>query len=123
MGLIISELKIKSHTYENAYAKINNINYDNNLKTAMFDVTIFKNKDSRTLMRTIVELSTPIIGSLNIISQCYEAIPKLINNLQKLQEEVESQLIEDSTNKTLLAELKRIKSNVLYLLLTAKSDE
>lgn len=71
MGLIISSFSNNGVSYENAYAKVGSITYDNDSKIASFNVAVYAAKGDDSPIKTIRGLCVEITADSDMTTQCY----------------------------------------------------
>ena len=100
MGLKISTFKKRGQIFTNAYAKVGNVQYDNNSKTATYCIKIFVSKEDKNLIAEIQNQRVKIIAGTDMIAQCYTKIDTHISQLkaQIAKLETETAAIVDNDN-------------------------
>ncbi|HLP06070.1 MAG TPA: hypothetical protein VK152_11645 [Paludibacter sp.] len=97
MGLVILKLTERGVQFENAYAKVDNVSYDNNSKIASFDVAIYDSKDNLNLIKKITGLFVKVVSGTDTTAQCYNRIAELTASI-KADAESKQQLIDAETD-------------------------
>lgn len=120
MGLKILEFKTKGQTFDNAYAKIGSVVYDNENKLGTFDVNIFPAKGDSNLICKIDNQWCMVLPDLDIVAQCYNKIATTIMQtnarIAELQEQIESTTGDDNMKHRLQYQLKQTQeSEILQL--------
>lgn len=114
MGLKISTYKINGNEFVDAYAKIDNVLYDNNSKIASFDIAVYPTKGSDNLIEKALSNWVKIEAGVDMISQCYTKLNQSITQLQAQITHIESEIattenLSEKTRKEF--ELRRLKMN------------
>lgn len=114
MGLKISTYKTNGNEFVDAYAKIDNVRYDNNSKIASFDVAIYPTKGSDNLIEKVASNWVKIEAGTDMVTQCYTKLNQSITQLQAQITHIESEIattenISEKTRKEF--ELRRLKIN------------
>lgn len=114
MGLKISTYKTNGNEFVDAYAKIDNVRYDNNSKIASFDVAIYPTKGSDNLIEKVASNWVKIEAGTDMVTQCYTKLNQSITQLQAQITHIESEIattenISEKTRKEF--ELRRLKMN------------
>ena len=93
MGLKISTYKTNGNEFIDAYAKVNNVHYDNNSKIASFDVAVYPEKDSDNLIEIAGNNWAKIESGTDMISQCYDklnqSVTQMLSRITQLEAEIE----------------------------------
>ena len=114
MGLKISTYKTNGNEFVDAYAKIDNVRYDNNSKIASFDVAIYPTKGSDNLIEKVVSNWVKIEAGTDMVIQCYTKLNQSVTQLQAQITRIESEIsttenISEKIRKEF--ELRRLKIN------------
>lgn len=119
MGLKISTYKANGNEYVDAYAKVDNVRYDNNSKIASFEVAVYPTKGSDNLIEKVANNWVKIEPGVDMIAQCYTKLTQSIAQFQlqitRLEGEISvAENISEKTRKEF--ELRRIKLNKMLQL-------
>ena len=114
MGLKISTYKTNGNEFVDAFAKIDNVRYDNNSKIASFDVAIYPTKGSENLIEKAANNWVKIEAGSDMVSQCYTKLNQSITQLQSQITRLESEIastenLSEKTRKEF--DLRRLKMN------------
>lgn len=114
MGLKISNYKANGSEFIDAYAKVDNVRYDNNSKIASFDVAVYPTKGSDNLIEKAISNWVKIESGSDMITQCYLKLNQSIIQLQSQITRIESEItttenLSDKNRKEF--ELRRLKVN------------
>ena len=114
MGLKISTYKTNGNEFVDAYAKIDNVRYDNNSKIASFDVAVYPTKGSDNLIEKVANNWVKIEAGTDMVTQCYTKLNQSVTQLQAQITRIESEIattenISEKTRKEF--ELRRLKIN------------
>lgn len=113
MGLKISTYKVNGNTFNDAYAKVDSIRYDNNTKVASFDVAVYPTKGDNNLIEKAVSNWAKINAGEDMTAQCYVKLAAHVLQLQSQVAAIETAIagLEDGAEKTRKEfELRRLKS-------------
>ena len=105
MGLLIGTFKKNGSTFANAYAKVGEVNYNNNTKLATFNVEFYANQEADNLICKIEKLFVKITPGTDTVAQCYGSITAQIQKLKALiakQQEEADLIVEGDTMKWVL---------------------
>ena len=78
MGLIISTFEHQGNDFENAYAKIDRINYDNNTKIISFSLAVYKSKTDKNKIKDILDLWAKAEAGVDYSITCYNQLNAII---------------------------------------------
>lgn len=92
MGLKISTYKTNGNEFTDAYAKVDNVRYDNNSKIASFDVAIYPTKESDNLIEKEYNNWVKIEPGTDMIAQCYSKLSQSILQLKDRISELETEI-------------------------------
>ena len=114
MGLKISTYKTNGNEFVDAYAKIDNVRYDNNSKIASFEVAVYPTKGSDNLIEKASNNWVKIETGTDMVTQCYTKLNQSIVQLQSQITRIESEIattenLSEKTRKEF--ELRRLKMN------------
>lgn len=114
MGLKISNYKTNGNEYVDAYAKVDNVRYDNNSKIASFDVAVYPTKGSDNLIEKAANNWVKIETGVDMVAQCYTKLNQSITQLQAQITRLETEItttenISEKSRKEF--ELRRLKMN------------
>ena len=114
MGLKISTYKTNGNEFTDAYAKVDNVHYDNNSKIASFEVAVYPAKESDNLIEKATNNWVKIEAGIDIVAQCYTKLNQSIVQLQSQITRIESEItstenISEKTRKEF--DLRRLKMN------------
>ena len=114
MGLKISTYKTNGQEFVDAYAKVDNIRYDNNSKIAQFDVAVFPTKGSDNLIEKAATNWAKIESGTDMVAQCYTKLSQSISQMQTritaLEAEIAATEIASEKHRKEF-ELRRLKAN------------
>lgn len=108
MGLLIKSFKKNGVEFTDAYAKVAQVNYDNDTKTASFSVSVYPKKDDNNLITNIQGLWVLATTDVDIVKQCYERIGVSILNIKNKIADLEAQIEatpEDDNNRYSLLQM------------------
>ena len=114
MGLKISNYKTNGNEFVDAYAKVDNVRYDNNSKIASFEMAVYPTKWSNNLIEKATNNWVKIEAGTEMITQCYTKLNQSIVQLQSQITRIESEIastenISEKTRKEF--DLRRLKMN------------
>ena len=114
MGLKISTYKTNGNEFLDAYAKVDNIRYDNNSKIASFEMAVYPTKGSDNLIEKATNNWVKIEADTDMVAQCYTKLNQSIVQLQSQITRIESEIastenISEKTRKEF--DLRRLKMN------------
>jgi oligoendopeptidase F len=78
MGLKISEFKKGGVTFTDAYAKVSNVNYNNDTKIASFGLSVFSNKEDKNKVSDFPNYWVKVSTGEDMVAQCYGKIDTMI---------------------------------------------
>jgi len=92
MGLKISTYKVNGNEFTDAYAKVDNVRYDNNSKIATFDVAVYPTKDSNNLIEKISNNWVKVEAGSDMLAQCYTKLNQSITQFQTRITQLETEI-------------------------------
>ena len=119
MGLKISTYKTNGNEFVDAYAKIDNVRYDNNSKIASFEIAVYPTKGSNNLIEKPINTWAKLESGVDSIAQCYVKLAQTVSNAKSRIEQLESEIAiaEDEPEKFRKEmELSKLKTNNLLQL-------
>ena len=114
MGLKISTYKTNGNEFVDAFAKIDNVRYDNNSKIASFDVAIYPTKGSENLIEKAASNWAKIDSGVDMVAQCYTKLNQSITQLQTRITALEAEIATTEITSEKYRkefELRRLKAN------------
>ena len=114
MGLKISTYKANGSEFTGAYAKVDNVRYDNNSKTATFELAVYPDQFSDNLIEKVNGGWVKAAQDVDIVEQCYSelglTISRILGEISTLESAIAT--IEDEHEKAHKEfDLRRLKSN------------
>lgn len=119
MGLKISTYKVNGSEFVDAYAKVDNIRYDNNSKIASFEIAVYPTKGSNNLIEKPINTWAKLESGVDSTVQCYAKLAQIVSNTKSRIEQLESEIAieEDGPEKFRKEmELSKLKTNNLLQL-------
>ena len=119
MGLKISTYKTNGNEFTDAYAKVDNIRYDNNSKIASFEIAVYPTKGSNNLIEKPINTWAKLESGVDSTTQCYTKLAQIISNAKSRIVQLESEIAieEDGPEKFRKEmELSKLKTNNLLQL-------
>jgi prophage DNA circulation protein len=119
MGILISTYKANGNEFVNAYAKIDNLRYDNKIKVASFDVSVYPAKGDNNAIEKAATSWARITEGSDMVAQCYDKLSETISYTNDTIARLESEIatIEDGQDKIRKEfELARLKGSKLIQL-------
>ena len=119
MGLKISSYKVNGSEFVDAYAKVDNIRYNNNSKIASFEMAVYPTKGSNNLIEKPINTWAKLESGVDSTAQCYTKLAQIVSNTKSRIEQLESEIAneEDGPEKFRKEmELSKLKTNNLLQL-------
>ena len=119
MGLKISSYKVNGSEFVDAYAKVDNIRYNNNSKIASFEMAVYPTKGSNNLIEKPINTWAKLESGVDSTAQCYTKLAQIVSNAKSRIEQLESEIAieEDGPEKFRKEmELSKLKTNNLLQL-------